>query len=461
MNGKKLLGFVLTFVLLLSFVALPAAAQEPPVKNVIFFIGDGMGPSHVILARDYSLFVLGKELEMTKVMNKGSTAFMTNHALDRIATDSAAAATAMATGYKTNNAMLSMTPDGIPRITVLEKAQDMGKSVGVVSTTRLTHATPAGFIAHIDHRDKENEIAVQMLESGADVMLAGGWRHWVPKSVEGSKREDERDLTAEAEKLGYTVVRDAAGLRAVDPAATDKLLGLFTKSHMSYELDRDPEKEPSLAEMTAKAIEILSKNEKGFFLMVEGGRIDHAAHDNDAAGVIHDTLAFDEAVGVGLDFLASDPNTLIIVTADHETGGLTLTEGKLATEEEIDYMSVEDLRLIGQIDASFEAMVGEMGKEPDAATVKEVVKKHTGIELTDEEVETILAEQPWQPIYYLPQNGIGRALADELSINFASGQHSAEPLMLAAIGPCSEWFTGLLDNTDVAKLISKAFQTGY
>ena len=196
--NKRPLGFLLTIVLLLSFFALPVAAEEPPVKNIIYFIGDGMGFSPVALTRYYSLDVLGQELEMTKVMNKGSTAYITNYPADHIVTDSAAAGTALATGYKTNNGMISMTPDGVPRITVLEKAQDMGKSVGVLSTTRLTHATPACFASHIDDRDKENEIAVQMLESGADVMLAGGWRNWVPQSVEGSKREDDRDLLAEA-----------------------------------------------------------------------------------------------------------------------------------------------------------------------------------------------------------------------------------------------------------------------
>ena len=461
---RRLILAVLLVLLLAGVLSTATAQPTSPqaVENIILFIGDGMGPQQIGLARYYSLFVLGKELNMTKVMNLGSTAFMTNYSLNYVVTDSAAAATALATGYKTNNGMIGMTPEGIPRITILEKAQELGKRVGLVTTTRLTHATPAAFAAHIDSRSKENEIAVQMLEHKVDVLLGGGRRHFIPQSVKGSKRKDDLNLLAEAEKMGYTVVENAEEFRAVNPILTKRLLGLFKSSHMSYELDRDPAKEPSLAEMTEKAIQILSLGRKGFFLMVEGGRIDHASHVSDAAGTIHETLAFDEAIGVALKFAADHPNTLIIVTADHETGGLAMTKG-LNPEGKLDYTTVQDLREISQIKATFGGVINRAVEEAkDLDEIKAVIKEYTGIEITDEEAQMIMDQDVGVPTFFAqPGNAIGRALQDEITVGWATGNHTATPLFLFAVGPYSERFTGFLDNTDVPKIMSAAFRTGY
>jgi len=466
---SRMLSILVVFTLVFSLASLAVApavsagkAKPEPVKNIIYLIGDGMGFSSIALAKYYSLFVLGKELNMTKVMNKGSTAYMTSYSANRVVTDSAAAGTALATGYKTNNGMISMTPDGIPLITILEKAQLMGKSTGDISTTRLTHATPACFASHNIHRDNENEIAVDMLEHNVDVMLAGGLGYFIPQSMKGSKRKDNRNLLTEANGLGYTVVQNANEFRAVDAEDTDKLLGLFTMSHVSYEIDRDPAKEPSLAEMTQKSIEILSKNPNGFFLMVEGGRIDHAEHASDVAGTLHDTLAFDEAIGVALEYQKKDPNTLIVVTADHDTGGMTLTQGQPAGEK-MDYMTVENLRRIGEVTASFDdVIIKEVKKAPDVAAIKEIIKKYTNIDITDEEAQGIKGAKPWMPVMSnQPGNWIGRALSDELKVAFPTGQHTAEILLLCGVGPYSKMLTGFLDNTDPAKIMSKAFGTGY
>jgi alkaline phosphatase len=458
-----LVAFTLVFSLASLAVAPAVLAGNPkPVKNIIYFIGDGMGPSHVGLTRYYSLFVLGNDLNMTKVMNKGSTAYITNYSASHIVTDSAAAGTALATGYKTNNGMVSMLPDGKPVITILEKAQQMGKSTGNMSTTRLTHATPACFAAHNMKRGNENEIAVDMLEHNVTVQLAGGRRNFIPQSEEGSKRKDDRDLLKEAKEAGYTVVKNAKDFRKVDAETTDKLFGLFTMSHMSYDIDRDPAKEPSLADMVEKGIEILSKNPKGFFLHVEGGRIDHDAHNSGVGGVVGDTLAFDAAVGVALEYQKKDPNTLVVVTADHETGGLAMTKGHPAGEK-MDYMTIKELRKIKRITASNDDVIAKKCKKaPNLAAIKEIVKKYTAIEITDAEAKAIKAAKPWDPIYSnQPANCIGRALQDELKVVFATGHHSAEPLMLFGVGPYSEKLTGFLDNTDIPKIMSEAFGTGY
>lgn len=200
-----------------------------------------------------------------------------------------------------------------------------------MTTTRITHATPAATYSHICHRDGENNIAAQAvpggvgyntaLGDGVDVLLGGGKQFFVPTTA-GGKRTDGRDLTVELKAKGYTYVASKSEFDAVSATSTNKLVGLFTSSHMSYDIDRNPAVEPSLAEMTGKAIDILSKNQKGFFLMVEGGRIDHALHETTAAKALQDTVAFDDAIKAAIDKMKlKDPNlanTLIVVTADHD-----------------------------------------------------------------------------------------------------------------------------------------------
>jgi alkaline phosphatase len=259
------------------------------------------------------------------------------------------------TGVKMNNDVISMSTEtaafdvagasylvgadgtcpatnGKPVTTLLELAKAAGRGTGVVTTTRITHATPAATYAHICHRDAENTIAAQMVLGGAgynpaladgiDVVLGGGRRHFLPSTTSGSKRTDSRDLLAEMAAKGYTVAATRAEMVAAGTAPGQRLLGLFTMDHMAYDLDRVPANEPSLAEMTGKAIDVLKNNGKGFFLMVEGGRIDHALHSTNARRALQDTVAFDDAIQAAIDRLqVIDPglkNTLIVVTADHD-----------------------------------------------------------------------------------------------------------------------------------------------
>jgi len=464
MFNQKLVPVFLVLALFMAIVVggiLPspaAVAQTDQAQNVILLIGDGMGPSHIKLAREYSQNILKKDLNIIDVMNKSYVADMTNDAADYIVPDSASAGTAMATGVKTNNGEISMLPDKKTAVeTILEKSQKAGKKVGLVTTTRITHATPAVFAAHNFNRDAEDEIADNMLKTGADVMLGGGWSFWLPKSNADSKRKDDRDLTAEAAKAGYTVITTTQQLSTLELTKTAKLLGLFNKSHMKYEMDRK-DKEPSLAQMTDTAIKMLSKGNKGFFLMVEGGRIDHAAHASDAAAVVHDMLAFDEAVATALDFQTKNPNTLIIVTADHETGGIAMTSGILPGEKAPELMKAADLTTLSKFDASFEAIEKELGDKTDAKTLQELVKKHTGLDITEAEAKTALEAKASKLEYYNLGNALGTALANQIHISFASTEHTAEPVWLIANGPKAEEVHGLVDNTEVFKLMSDAFQ---
>jgi alkaline phosphatase len=294
---------------------------DQTARNVILLIGDGMGSAHKTAARLYSVG-RGGELAMDRLPETGMARTWSTEGVVR---DSAAAGTALATGVKTYNKAIAVDPDGKPVPTILEKAQDAGKSVGLVTNVWLSHATPASFAAHDPNRDDYLGITLDMFNHNADVLLGGGEDYFLPVGTAGcypddGDRTDNRDLIEEAVAKGYRHVCNEAELESVDPGTTDKLLGTFADYNMPRPYT------PSLAEMTEKAIAILDKNSLGFFLMVEGGQIDQAAHVNDAIDTLDDTVGFDKAVEAALVFQAEHPDTLVIVTADHATGGLTIED---------------------------------------------------------------------------------------------------------------------------------------
>lgn len=345
--NRKYLAAVLLALSLASCLMPLGMASESSAKNVILLIGDGMGFPHLTAARvekaENNLTAYANtELHMDNMEQAG---YVTTFSANSFVTDSAPASTAMATGQKTNNGVISQNAtaiegvrDGANLTTILEMAEDANLSTGVVTTTRITHATPAAFYAHVDDRDNESEIADQLLASDVEVILGGGLRFFVGKNEtdplgKKSKRSDNRNLLVEFGNKGYAVVHNGSALMALDANSTDKVLGLFNNDHMKYDLEREGSGEPSVAEMAAKAIEMLSRDGDGFFLMVEGGRIDHASHARNLSNNIGDTLAFDEAVKVALDYASKNNDTLVIVTADHECGGFTLQPSDLETYE--------------------------------------------------------------------------------------------------------------------------------
>jgi alkaline phosphatase len=219
----------------------------------------------------------------------------------------------MACGIKTNNGVVGMAPDGTKYLTILEGASQKGMSTGLVSTVTITHATPACFGAHVTDRDNEIDIAEDLLDNKINVLLGGGRKLFLPEDRKG-ERQDGRNLIEEAKQAGYSCVGSCEQL---NEAEGQYLLGLFQDEDLTT---FSPE--PMLAELADKALEVLSRNANGFFLMVEGGQIDSACHDNDRDNAVRQTLLFDEAVKVAMDFAVEDQETLVIVTGDHETGGL-------------------------------------------------------------------------------------------------------------------------------------------
>lgn len=214
-----------------------------------------------------------------------------------------------------------MSPDGKNFTTILEAAQKKGMGTGLVVTSPITDATPAVFASHVSSRKTQSEIATQMVKCGVNVMLGGGKEFFIPKSIKESKRDDEKSILDEARAKGYTIAETRQQLA---DAKGDHVLGLFQMSSLKTIGD-----EPSLAEMTQKAIALLKPNNNGFFMMVEGSQIDWGGHDNDADYTIRQVLLFDEAVKVALAFAAENKDTLVVVTADHETGGLAIVRGNL------------------------------------------------------------------------------------------------------------------------------------
>ncbi len=292
--------------------------DRSPAQAIILFIGDGMAEAHRTAARWSAVSQSGAlTMDRMPVVGWSRTA-----SADNAITDSAAGGTAIATGVKTNNGMIGQDPDGNPLTTILERAQARDMAVGLVTTVQMAHATPASFAAHVPDRNMMAEIASQMvLTTEVDVLLGGGENQFLPTTATGcfgsGGRDDDQNLIAEATATGYTHVCDAPAFAAVDPTSTTRLLGLFADEEMPRPFS------PSLAEMTQKAIDILSQDPDGFFLMVEGGQIDWASHANDASNVISDTIGLDEAIAVAQAYASTVTSTLVIVAADHETGGMS------------------------------------------------------------------------------------------------------------------------------------------
>ncbi|WP_421335192.1 alkaline phosphatase [Aeromonas veronii] len=436
---------------LFSALGATSQAQAGDAKNVILFIGDGMGPTVLTATR---LFKVGEEgnLEMMKLPRSARIKTFSN---DAQTTDSAPSMAAYTTGVKMNNEVIAMSSDtkavapgkdvngnktvnncssdnGKPVPTILELAKAAGKSVGAVTTTELTHATPAATYAHICHRDAAYDIAAQAvpggtgfnqaLGDGVDVLMGGGANHWTPYSASNKGgRNDNRDLTAEMKVQGYSYVTTQSELAKV---TSGKVLGLFSsKSHLDYELDRVAKgaanTQPSLSEMTAKAIDLLSKNSQGYFLMVEGGRIDHALHGTNAKRSLTDAVALDEAVKTALSKVDLN-NTLIVVTADHDHT-MTINGYSAKGNPVLDLVKNGDGSTQNDVDGKpFTTLV--FGNGPNRPDVRPV--------LTSDQV---MAND------YLQETGV----------KLTSETHGGGDVMLFADGAGSNRFKGTLDNTKV------------
>ncbi|HEY0336458.1 MAG TPA: alkaline phosphatase, partial [Burkholderiales bacterium] len=314
---------VTTLALLGACAQMPGNSSAGAPKNIIILFADGTAATQWELGRYTSRELRNQSFAVTDVILKqGTLGLLATYSADSPVTDSAAAASAMSTGYKSNNDMAGVTPDGKPVRTAMEAAKARGKRIGLVTTAAVHDASPAAFSVHVKSRREAQSIVNQFLALEPDVLMGGGRDYFLAKNQRGGKRADGKDVMAAFAAKGYEIVQDPVGLRNTKGP---RLLALFADEDMDLEIDRDAKQEPSTAEMAAAALRVLSANSpNGFVLFLENESTDTAGHRNDAAALIRDLWAFDDAVKVALEFQRRSPgDTLIIVTGDHETGGLS------------------------------------------------------------------------------------------------------------------------------------------
>ncbi|MFC1237512.1 alkaline phosphatase [Vibrio sp. F74] len=501
---KTIMAITMSFTLV-------APVCQAEVKNLILMIGDGMGPQQVGLLELYAReapnsIYKDKSTAISKFAEEGLVGMSLVHPDDSIVVDSACSATQLAIGQFAPSEVIGLDAKGNPAETVLEKAKRLGKATGLVSDTRITHATPASFAAHQPHRSLENTIAAEMLESGVDVMLSGGIRHWLPKEVNDkgkvynefvemtdgavkikSKRKDSKNLIIDAQEAGYQIAFTKDQLAATN--SDSKLLGLFAYSGMyngiRYTATKDDPKrtQPTLKEMTMKALDVLSQDEDGFFLMIEGGQIDWAGHNNDAGTMLHDLLKFDEAIEYVYEWVQKRTDTMVVITADHETGsfGFSYSAANLpkakklpgsgfADREYKPNFNFGDKSLLDRLYAqsmSFDDMTAEFYgldkamQTPEA--FRDIMNNHTDFPITLEQAKAILTDVPnpyktpghsylsadtlpairdFQSFYVygdeIRWDLMGRALAEQQNIVWGTGTHTSTPVGVIAWGPMKD-----------------------
>ncbi|WP_291635816.1 alkaline phosphatase, partial [Clostridium sp.] len=426
--------------------------QAKKAKNVIMMIPDGCSVESVTLARlYYDLKKDGIAGNDTLTMDSILTGLVQTYWQDGPITDSAPGGTAYSTGFKSEDkhvGTLSTKDGNIPKATLLEAARESGKATGMVVTCEAPHATPADYASHVAQRSQYNAIMKQMVYGDFDVVLGGGDSLLSSDalSADGKTqyRKDGIDLRKELANMGYDYVTNKSELNSTKAS---KLWGMFAPQAMSPDIDRErltPE-EPTLEEMTNKAIDTLSKDEDGFFLMVEGSQIDWAGHANDPTEIVSEIVAYDKAVKVALDFAKKDGNTVVISASDHGTGGGTL--GMVGLGEDIgkNYSSVtfEDtvMKLVNAKASS--VSIGTDLKDKDEDTIKSSVKKYFNIEnLTKEQITEIQA------------GNLKSVINKIVGIAWTSNNHTAGDVGLYCYAPEGiEKITGLVDNIDVATYI--------
>jgi len=431
-------------------------------RSVILMISDGFGPASETFARDYIRYVkkLQHNYNYLTPLDEILVGSSRTRSSSSPVTDSAAGATAFACATKTYNAAIGVNPKEIPCGTVLESAKHLGFVTGLVVTSRITHATPASFSAHVVHRDMEADIAAQQigdhpLGRQVDLMFGGGRCFFLPNSTEGSCRIDERDLVKESKERGFKYFSTRKEFDDLEPRK-DKfpLLGLFTPDHMSYEIDRDPTEEPSLKEMAEKALKFLDSatadSDKGFFLMIEGSRIDMAAHSNDAATHAHEILAYHETIDLVKKYVEKHPGTIVISVSDHETGGLSVARQIFDDPEYLWYPDP-----VSRVKSSSFFLSQKLLKywaKDREAYVRNIIRDGLGIEDVDVHDVNWLTQNRTQLDYEYFLANITNYRAQ---LGWATHGHSAVDVNLYAYGHGIDALRGNHENTDIGDFITK------
>lgn len=533
MIKKTLLWLLASLSLVACGTAKPTATNaEKPVKNIILMIGDGMGPQQLGLLQSYATLApnsryQGQPTAMQQLMTQGKLLLSDTSPHNALVADSACSATQLATGVASGSEMIGLDYLGNPVETLLQHAKRSGKLTGLISDTRITHATPASFAAHQPHRSLEANIAVDLLTNQVDLMLSGGLGFFLPATptidtepaaftaiaehIENagqslrSRRNDSRNLLLEAQQQGYQLAFDRHQLLTQQSLP---LLGLFANSGMEsairYHRLRESgaeRQQPSLKEMTVKALDLLSQHPDGFVLMIEGGQIDWAGHNNDVGSMLHELLRFDEAVQAVVDWVQERDDTLVVVTADHETGSFGFSYSAVDIPEPSPLsgsgfterlyapnFNFGDLSLLDRIHAQkkdfygvwAEAQASGDNGQVTPSSLVHAVNNNLAFHITSEQAERILErhKNPFQrpghryldsetlpkihdftPFYVygddIHLNLLARELAAQQNTVWGTGTHTATPVPVIIYGPPSaqDAFQGYLHHVQVGALL--------
>lgn len=423
------------------------ANEKVKAKNVIMLIADGMSTEGITLARQ----VKGENLAMDEI-SVGSV--ITSWANGPI-TDSAPGGTVYATGEKTNNKYIGTSVNDTPMANILEGVESVGKATGIIATSEITHATPGDFTAHTNNRKYYNQILKQQVNQNMEVVIGGGFN----KPSGFTSEVPEKDFTSyykeqvnNIKEEGFDFITTKDELKSYNG---NKLWGSFADADLKYDYDRQNDNDniqPSLKEMTEKAIEVLNKDKDGFFLMVEGSKIDWAAHANNTVGIVSDILAFDNAVKSAIDFAKKDGNTVVVVTTDHGNSGITIGSNyyneNVGSYDKATYQNTTSILKNAKItEEKFNSLIS--GKSD--SEIKALANQYYSIDLTNEELAIVKGESGQGR-----QVGIREVIARRVGIGYTTGGHTGEQIYLGVYAPKNvEFLEGVVDNTELGKYMQR------
>ncbi|MCC5876265.1 MAG: alkaline phosphatase [Candidatus Sumerlaeia bacterium] len=449
-----------------TLVADVAAAQQKAVargdrpKRIIFLVSDGMSQAVPSLTELLSLKVRNRGTYFARMLQDPKVAhgFFETYALDSVVTDSAAGGSAWGSGTRVFNGALNWLPGGVELKPIFHIAKEKGWGTGVVTTTTVSNATPASFVVSHPTRGPEDPIAEKYLDV-ADVIMGGGTAHF-----KADKRSDSLDLEDKFRKAGYKIVEHRDELMSL--GAEKKVLATFHDGLLPYTVDQLQDEEamkkiPTLAEMTDKAINCLeANNPDGWILQVEGARIDHAAHGNDAAGAIWDQLAFDDAIGVALAFAAREPDTLVVVTSDHGNANPGLSAFGRGTRSMFE--------TIAQAKASTGPIRAALRPHADSpADIREVVREMLSVNLSGDDaalVSRMLNDDFSMVVNRLHRNfscAFNALIGNHIGVGWVGSSHTEDYVILAAMGPMQHRLNALLPNTEAFRVMADAMGSDF
>jgi len=432
-------------------IAATEAKHPGQAKNVIFLVADGLCHGTVGLAHHWKLRNEQTPLNWMQLFEREDLhrAYQDTASASSPVTDSAAAASAWGSGQRVMNGSINVDASGKSLKPLFSYAKEAGKATGLVSTCRITHATPAGFATSVPKRGMEDAIARQYLEHEVDVLLGGGAKHFSQKQDDGSVI----DYIARFEGQGYEIVRDASGLAAA--RGKGPLLGLFSPDHVPYAIDRMHEPAhsgvPGLVEMFRAALSRLDESKNGFVLQVEGGRVDHAGHGNDPSAILREFLEFDECIPVALEYIDAHPDTLLVVTTDHGTGGCQLNGAGAGYAD-----SGPALDRINRLKYSFEWLQERFRAKMQFDPV--ALKMALGIEATKQQAAMIQAAIDDEAKYLSGafNRAFGKQLKELTAVGWSSGNHTSECVDVFAFGPGAEALPAFIKNYEMFGLVTGA-----